>query len=163
MHSKQTYLWWPSCWVALDRPVGPRTVHALKVQIPILGSTLPPLMGPVPMPWQQRRPYKLQRSGGAQGCQVEIQTRSCPMYPNSNRLWLQSRRGFCTPRKTTRAMALIPICTGLCSSTEDVCESCQHCKTTASLEGEEEDVQTSIRGLCAVSAPKALEMFLRSL
>lgn len=59
-------------------------------------------------------------------------------------------------------MALIPICAGLCSSAEGLCESCQHCKT-ASLEGEREDVQTSIRGLCASAVSKALGMFLLSL
>jgi len=60
-------------------------------------------------------------------------------------------------------MALIPICTGLCSSTEGLCESCQHCKTTASLEGEGEDVQTSSRELSAVSVSKTLGMLLLSL
>lgn len=59
-------------------------------------------------------------------------------------------------------MALIPICAGLCSSAEGLCESCQHCKT-ASLEGERQDVHTSSRGLCTTAASKALGMFLLSL
>lgn len=73
---------------------------------------------------------------------------------------MESGREFCTPRKTTGAMALLLICAGLCSSTEGLCEHCQHCKTTASLEGEGDDVQTSSRGLCAISMPKALGMLL---
>lgn len=59
-------------------------------------------------------------------------------------------------------MALIPIYTGLCFSAEGLCESCQHCKT-ASLEGEQEDVQTSSRRLCASAVSKALGKFLLSL
>lgn len=59
-------------------------------------------------------------------------------------------------------MALIPICPGLCSSPEGLCESCQYCKTTALLEGEGEDVRASSRGLCAIPGPKPLRMLLLS-